>query len=74
MLLCLGLGFIQILEREFKVDLHELREDYLSYTNGSRRINEKKSIPAKVSQTSTKKRVRDHSFTFNFIAQVPPWI
>jgi len=54
-----ALGFIQILEREFKVDLHELREDYLSYTNGSRRINEKKSIPAKVSQTSTKKRVRD---------------
>ena len=55
-----ALGFIQILEREFKVDLHELREDYLSYTNGSRRINEKKSIPAKATQkNTTKKRVRD---------------
>ncbi len=39
-----ALGFIQILERDFKVDLKELREDYLVYLNGGRRVSKKHTI------------------------------
>jgi hypothetical protein len=53
-----ALGFIQILERDFKVDLSELKEDYLSYINGGRRISAKKTLSSKgapkVSSNATK--------------------
>ncbi len=47
-----ALGFIQILERDFKVDLKELREDYLAYLNGGRRIARKHTL-SKLSQTKS---------------------
>ena len=56
-----ALGFIQILERDFDVDLSELREDYLAHLNGGRKISSKKRVESKKStETKTPKNIKQN--------------